>query len=99
MIIQCRLHKITLGIINRAVRQIHRGICKFADQQTQNIMLGELINLIAEFKALDNILHILRETVQVENKVRLQLLLIGTGFQIRQGVGGAVAKCFSSHAA
>ena len=49
---------------------------------TQNVMLRKFVNLISEFKALDNILHILRKTVQVENKVGFQLLLIGAGFQI-----------------
>lgn len=82
VIVQCGLHKITLGIINRAIRQVHRGIRKLADQQAQNVMLREFVNLISEFKALDNILHILRKTVQVKDKVGFQLLLISTGFQI-----------------
>ena len=82
VVVQCRLNYIAFGITNRTVRQIHGGIRKLANQQTQNVMLRELVDLIAEFKALDNILYILRKTVQVKNKVRFQLLLIGAGFQI-----------------
>ena len=99
MVVQSRLNYITLGIANRTIGQIHGRIRKLADQQAQNVMLRELINLISEFEALDNILHILRKTVQVENKVGFQLLLIGAGFKIRQSIGGAVAKSFSRYAA
>ena len=45
-------------------------------------MIGKLIDLVAELELFYDVLHVLRESIQIQDEISFQLLLVGTGLQI-----------------
>ena len=76
VVVQCRKDS-TCGSGDRSGGEIDGLVSKFTDQQAKDIVVRELIDLVAEFKLFDDVLHILGKAVQIQNEVRAELLLIG----------------------
>jgi hypothetical protein len=93
-LLEDRAHAVVVetGVLHRSVAVEHRARAEvdgrrqeLLDQGPDGVGFGQPRDLVAELEALQDVLHVRREAVEVRLEVGLQLLLAGAGAQVSEG--------------